>query len=73
MGMSTMAACWRCQQTAQQDAGEVAHCLPQDKKKHKKSSKHADKEKKEKHHKDDKKSRKEAKRDKVSITMEDVL
>ena len=36
----------------------------QDKKKHKKSSKHADKEKKEKHHKDDKKSRKEAKRDK---------
>ena len=37
----------------------------QDKKKHKKSSKHADKEKKDKHHKDDKKSRKEAKRDKL--------
>ena len=35
----------------------------QDKKKHKKSSKHGDKEKKEKHHKDDKRSKKEAKRD----------
>ena len=45
------------------ESADVHLRFKQDKKKHKKSSKHGDKEKKEKHHKDDKRSRKEAKRD----------
>ncbi len=44
------------------DIFEASVLCQQDKKKHKKSSKHGDKEKKEKHHKDDKRSKKEAKR-----------
>ena len=44
------------------DPSKQAPLRQQDKKKHKKSSKHGDKEKKEKHHKDDKRSKKEAKR-----------